>query len=109
MKKQDVEKERYWQRTIGEAGRSGMSIREFAGSDDCRRASSKTEGRSARAQDSKAKHAGRRGEFCFSERRRGKLVAGLELVLRDGRRPLISVSQGVQEENLRAVLAGLEA
>ncbi len=25
----DVEKQRYWQRTIGEAARSGMSIREF--------------------------------------------------------------------------------
>ena len=28
-KKQDVEKERYWQRTIGEAARSGISIPEF--------------------------------------------------------------------------------
>src|SRR5438876_10629110 len=28
-KNRDVEKQRYWQRTIGEAARSGMSIREF--------------------------------------------------------------------------------
>ena len=27
--KRDVEKARYWQRTIREAARSGMSIREF--------------------------------------------------------------------------------
>ena len=32
MKGKDVKKQRYWQRTIGEAARSGMSIREF-----CRR------------------------------------------------------------------------
>src|SRR5258708_11121843 len=29
IKKQDVEKRRFWQRAIGEAARSGMSIREF--------------------------------------------------------------------------------
>jgi hypothetical protein len=28
-KNHDVEKQRYWQRTIGDAARSGMSIREF--------------------------------------------------------------------------------
>lgn len=28
-RKHDVEKQRYWQRTIGDAARSGMSIREF--------------------------------------------------------------------------------
>ena len=28
-KNRDVEKHRYWQRTIGDAARSGMSIREF--------------------------------------------------------------------------------
>ena len=32
MKRKDAKKQRYWQRTIGEAARSGMSIREF-----CRR------------------------------------------------------------------------
>jgi hypothetical protein len=31
-KKGDMEKQRYWLRTIGEAARSGMSIREFADS-----------------------------------------------------------------------------
>ena len=30
-KNHDAEKERYWQRMIGEAARSGMSIREFCG------------------------------------------------------------------------------
>jgi hypothetical protein len=29
MKGNDVEKQRHWQRTIGAAARSGMSIREF--------------------------------------------------------------------------------
>ena len=28
-KNHDVEKQRYWRRTIGDAARSGMSIREF--------------------------------------------------------------------------------
>lgn len=32
MKRKDAKKQRYWQRTIGGAARSGMSIREF-----CRR------------------------------------------------------------------------
>jgi len=55
-KNHDVEKQRYWQRTIGDAARSGMSIREF-----CRQ------------------------------------------------RRLIRISQGVQEETLRAVLAAMES
>jgi hypothetical protein len=29
LKRADVEKQRYWRRTIGERARSGMSIREF--------------------------------------------------------------------------------
>jgi hypothetical protein len=35
------------------------------------------------------------------------MPAGLELVLRDGRR--LRISQGVQEETLRAVLAAMES
>ncbi len=109
--KRDVEKARYWQRTIREAARSGLSIREFC--------------RQRRLKESQFywwQHKLKVGRQEWPIRGRGvnrgpasfALVsdepeatdAGIELVLGDGRR--LSIRKGVDEETLRAVLAAVE-
>jgi hypothetical protein len=105
----DVEKQRYWQKTIGDAARSGMSIREF-----CRQRRLKDSQfywwqrklKASRQERSKAGIQDRAASFALVSEDGMDMPAGLELVLRDGRR--LRISQGVQEENLRAVLAALE-
>jgi hypothetical protein len=109
-RKQDVEKQRYWRRTIGEAARSGMSIREF-----CRQRRLK-ESQFYRWQHKlkedgeerkMAPGGGRRASFARVSDEVGVMSTGLEPVLRDGRR--LRISQGVEEKSLRAVLAALES
>jgi len=109
--KRDVEKARYWQRTIREAARSGMSIREFC--------------RQRRLKESQFywwQHKLKVGRQTLSRRGPGvnreaasfALVsnepeatdAGIELVLSGGRR--LRIRKGVDEETLRAVLAAVE-
>jgi transposase len=110
-RKQDVEKQRYWRRTIGEAARSGMSIREF-----CRQRRLKEsqfywwqrklkDGRQQRTmwrQDVERNQA----SFALVSDESGATDAGIELVLGDGRR--LRISKGVDEKTLRAVLAAVE-
>ena len=109
--KGDAEKARYWQRTIWEAVRSGMSIREF-----CRRRRLKESqfywwqrklktGRKERALRQQSVGA-KRASFALVSDEPGSIDAGIELVLGDGRR--LRVRQGVDESTLRAVLAALE-
>ena len=109
-KAQDMEKQRYWKRTIGDAVRSGMSIREF-----CRQRRLK-EGqfywwqrnlKMRRQEWSKPGVQDRAASFALVSEDGMDMPAGLELVLRDGRR--LRISQGVQEETLRAVLAAMES
>ena len=109
-KKQDMEKQRYWQRTIGEAARSGMSIREF-----CRQRRLKEpqfywwqRKLKSTGQRGKAGKRGRNGvaSFALVSEEAGSISAGIELVLRDGGR--LRISKGVDEDSLRAVLAALE-
>ena len=111
MKGKDVKKQRYWQRTIGEAARSGMSIREF-----CRRRQVKESQfywwqhqlkADGRREGTMAPGGDGRASFALVSEEAGSLPAGLELVLTDGRR--LRISQGVEEESLRAVLAVLES
>jgi len=111
IKKQDVEKRRFWQRMIGEAARSGISIREF-----CRRHRLKEsqfywwqrklkagrQGRTLRRQGIDRGAA----NFALVSDEPGETDAGLELVLGDGRR--LRIRKGVDEETLRAVLAAVE-
>jgi hypothetical protein len=107
--KQNMEKRRYWQRTIGEAARSGMSIREF-----CRQGHLKESQFYWWQRKLKADGPGRKrvpgvegdASFALVSEEAGSVSAGLELVLRDGRR--LRISKGVEEESLRAVLAALE-
>ena len=109
--KRDVQKARYWQRTIGEAARSGTSIREF-----CRQRRLKESqfywwqhklkvGRqtlSIRGPGVKREPA----SFALVSNEPEGTDARIELVLGDGRR--LRIRKGVDEETLRAVLAAVE-
>jgi hypothetical protein len=109
--KRDVEKERYWQKIIPEAVRSGMSIREF-----CRQRRLKESqfywwqrrpkaGRGEGTRRSSVVHWGA-ASFALVSDEAGATDAGIELVLGDGRR--LRIRQGVDEATLRVVLAALE-
>jgi hypothetical protein len=106
----DVEKQQYWQKTIGDAARSGMSIREL-----CRQRRLKDSQfywwqrklNASRQERSQAGIQDRAASFALVSEDGMDMSAGLELVLRDGRR--LRISQGVEEETLRAVLAALES
>jgi transposase len=106
----DAKKARYWQQTLGEAARSGLSIREF-----CRRRRLKESQfywwqhrlRMNRPEGATSKPGAREGDASFalvSEDAAGD--AGIELVLGGGRR--LRITKGVDEETLRTVLAALE-
>ena len=109
--KRDVEKARYWQRTIREAARSGLSIREF-----CRQHRLK-EGQfywwqhklKAGPQERSIRGQGvnrRPPSFALVSDEPEATDAGIELVLSGGRR--LRIRKGVDEETLRAVLAAME-
>jgi transposase-like protein len=110
--KHDVEKQRYWQRTIGEAARSGMSIREF-----CRQHRLKESQfywwqhklKVGRQKPSTRGQGGNRGPATFAlvSDEPEATDAGIELVLGGGRR--LRIRKGVDEETLRAVLAAAES
>jgi len=108
-RKGDAEKARYWKRTISEAARSGMSIREF-----CRRRQLRESqfywwqrklkaGRDARTVRRPGVNGNRASFALVSED--ATTDAGIELVLADGRR--LRITRGVDEETLRTVLSAL--
>jgi len=109
--KGDAEKARYWQKTIREAVRSGMSIREF-----CRQRRLKESqfywwqhrlkaGREDRQRRQRSA-SNPQASFALVSDQAGTSDAGIELVLGNGRQ--LRIRQGVEEETLRAVLAALE-
>ena len=109
--KRDVEKARYWQHTIREAARSGMSIREF-----CRQRRLKESqfywwqhklkvGRQTLSIRGPSVNRGPASFALVSNEPEGTDGA-IELVLGDGRR--LRIRKGVDEETLRAVLAAVE-
>src|SRR5580692_9896956 len=103
----DVEKQRYWQKTIGDAARSGMSIREF-----CRQRRLKDSQfywcqrklKASRQERSKGGIQDRAASFALVNEDGIDMPAGLELVLRDGRR--LRISLGVGEINKDAEFSG---
>ena len=108
--KGDAKKATYWQQTLGEAARSGLSVREF-----CRRRRLKESQfywwqrrlRMARPEGVIAKPGAREGAASFAlVGEDGATGAGIELVLDGGRR--VRITKGVDEETLRTVLAALE-
>ena len=109
-KNHDVEKQRYWQRNIGDAARSGMSIREFCRQHRLRESQFywwQRKLKTRRQERNKPTSSGGAASFVLVSEDGASMPAGLELVLRDGRR--LRISQGVQEETLRAVLAAMES
>ena len=115
-KRRDVQKERYWQKVIGEAARSGQSIREF-----CRRRHLKEnqfywwqrnlkerrpERRLSRTSRGKGTSEAE-ATFALVSDESGPLDAGIELVLSKGRR--LRIGKGVDEATLRTVLAAVES
>jgi hypothetical protein len=109
--KGDAEKARYWQRTISEAARSGMSIRAFCRQRRLRESQFYWWQRKLRAgrkagTTPRPSGNGRPASFALVSDEAGATDAGIELVLGEGRR--LRIRQGVDEETLRAVLAALE-
>ena len=108
----DVEKERYWQKIIPEAVRSGISIREF-----CRQRRLKESQfywwqrrlKAGRGEGVRRRTGGQGGaaSFALVSDEAGATDAGIELVLGEGRR--LRIRRGVDEATLRAVLAALES
>ena len=109
--KGDAEKVRYWQRTISEAARSGMSIRAFCRQRRLRESQFYWWQRKLRAsrQAGTTPRPGGRGRpasFALVSEGAGAIDAGIELVLGEGRK--LRIHRGMDEETLRAVLAALE-
>ena len=109
--KGDAEKARYWQRTISEAARSGMSIREFSRQRRLKESQfywwqHKIRARRQAGTTSKSGGQGRPASFALVSDEGGATDAGIELVLGDGRK--LRIRRGVEEETLRVVLAALE-
>jgi len=109
--KEDAEKALFWQRTISEAARSGISIRQF-----CRQRRLKESQfywwhhklRANRQAGRISKVGGHRrpASFALVSNKTGETDAGIELVLGDGRK--LRIRQGVDEATLRSVLSALE-
>ena len=109
--KGDGEKTRYWQRTISEAARSGMSIRAFCRQRRLRESQFNWWQRKLRAgreagETSRPSGNGKPASFALVSDESGATDVGIELVLGDGRK--LRIRRGVEEETLRAVLATLE-
>jgi transposase len=109
--KGDAKKARYWQQRLGEAARSGISVREF-----CRRHRLQESqfywwqrrlkvGREERSVQRPGVN-GTPASFALVSDEAGASDVGIELVLGDGRK--LRIRQGVDEETLRSVLAALE-
>src|SRR5512139_2768785 len=107
-RRMDGDKEKQWRNTIREATRSGLSISEF-----CRRRKLREKQfywwrhkltgstRSKR----RAGQVTRQASFALVSEEQGALDAGIELVLRDGRR--LRIAKGVDEDTLRSVLSAV--
>jgi hypothetical protein len=107
--KPDVEKQRFWRKTIREAARSGVSTREFCRQrklPECQFYWWQHRLAAARQTPRKRKPAAGPASFALVSDAADAIDAGIELVLGDGRR--LRIRKGVDEETLRAVLAAVE-
>jgi hypothetical protein len=116
-KRRDVEKERYWGKVIGEAARSGISIRRFCQQRRLKQSQfywwqrelkKRQQARTLASQSkSKVSKEPEEATFALLSEHGGDLGStGIELVLRDGRR--LRISKGVDEQTLRTVVGVLE-
>ena len=95
----DGEKARYWQKMIGEAARSGMSIREFCRQQRLRESQfywwqRKLKARREEPTRRRPGGHGRAASFALVSDEAGATDAGIELVLGDGRRLRIRRGRG---------------
>ena len=109
--KGDAEKARYWRRTISEAARSGISIRQFCRQRRLKESQFYWWQHKLRAgwragTTTRTSANGRGASFALVSAEAEARGAGIELVLGDGRK--LRIHQGVDEETLRSVLAALE-
>ena len=107
----DAEKARYWQKTISEAARSGMSIQAFCRQRRLRESQFywwQRKLRAGREAETTPRPSGnaKPASFALVSDELGATDVGIELVLGDGRK--LRIRRGVDEETLRAVLATLE-
>ena len=109
----DVEKERYWRQVVGDAARSGLSIREFCRRHDLKESQfhwwqrtlkNRRQERTLRRQQ-RSREAESQATFALVSDDPEALDAGIELVLGDGRR--LRIGKGVDEQTLRTVLAAV--
>jgi len=106
-----MEKGRFWRRSIRDAARSGMSIREFCRQHRLKESQFYWWQRKLKAgrQERTLRRPGidrKATSFALVSDEPGATDAGIELVLGDGRR--LRIRKGVDEETLRAVLAAVE-
>src|SRR2546423_10887129 len=88
-KNHDVEKQRYWQRTIGDAARSGMSIRQFCRQRRLKESQFYWWQRKLKVSSQERNKPGGPGgaaSFALVSEDAASMLAGLEMVLGDGRR-----------------------
>lgn len=110
-KRSDEEKERYWEKVVGDAARSGLSIRAYCREHEVKESQfhwwqRKLKGR--REEGRLGRQGGREkseASFALVSGRAEDLDAGLELVLGNGRR--LRIRKGVDEQTLRTVLAAM--
>jgi hypothetical protein len=116
-KRRDMKKEGHWRKVIGEAARSGISVRRFCQQRKLKesqfywwqRELKKRQQARAFGSGNTSKAAKDTGQATFalvSEDGGEVGSAGIELVLRDGRR--LRIGKGVDEQTLRTVVGVLE-
>jgi len=109
--RRDGEKERYWEKVVGEAARSGLSIREYCRRHELKESQFHWWQRTLkdRRQERRLRRQGRSGgseaSFALVSGGAEDLDAGVELVLGDGCR--LRIRKGVDEQTLRTVLAAM--
>jgi hypothetical protein len=107
-RKQDVEKARFWRKTIREAARSGLSTREFCRQRRLHESQFYWWQRrlAARPAPQSRAQAAAGASFALVSEEAGTADAGIELVLAGGRR--LRIARGVDEATLRSVLSALD-
>ena len=115
-KRRDVEKEKYWRGVIREGARSGLSIREFCRQKRIKGSQFYAWRRELKYRDeqkkiqklARSKSPSQKGATfaLVTDGSEGLESAGIELVLRDGRR--VRIGRGVDRETLANVLDVLE-
>jgi hypothetical protein len=109
-KQQHIQKRHYWRRTIREATRSKLSIREFCRQHRLKESQfcwwqRKVSGNHRRRGRQEGSINGNAASFALVSNDPGAADAGIKLILQDGSR--LRISRGVDEQTLRAVLAAV--